>query len=99
MDPLATRTARLKQKYRWNFHQDMQNYPQRFAAMGFDQAYFMIRGLHLYGKNFSGATGMVGYTPVQTPLHFERIGNGGMQNRAVLFVHYKPEQRVETINF
>ena len=33
------------------------------------------------------------------PLHFERIGNGGMQNRAVLFVHYKPEQRVETINF
>ena len=99
MDPLSTRTARLKQKYRWNFHQDMQNYPQRFAAMGFDQAYFMIRGLHMYGKNFSGASGMVGYTPVQTPLHFERIGNGGMQNRAILFVHYTTDQRVETINF
>ena len=99
MDPLSSRTARLKQKYRWNFHQDMQNYPQRFAAMGFDQAYFMIRGLHLYGKSFSGAAGMVGYTPVQTPLHFERIGNGGMQNRAILFVHYTNDQFVETINF
>ena len=99
MNPLSTRTTRLKQKYRWNFHQDMQNYPQRFAAMGFDQAYFMIRGLHMYGKNFSGASGMVGYTPVQTPLHFERIGNGGMQNRAILFVHYTNDQRVETINF
>ena len=41
----------------------------------------------------------VGYTPVQTPLHFERIGNGGMMNRTVMFVHYMPEQRVETIKF
>ena len=99
MDPLSTRTARLKQKYRWNFHQDMQNYPQRFAAMGFDQAYFMIRGLRMYGKGFTGASGMVGYTPIQTPLHFERIGNGGMQNRAIVFVHYTPDQHIETINF
>ena len=99
MDPLSTRTTRLKQKYRWNFHQDMQNYPQRFAAMGFDQAYFMIRGLRMYGKGFTGASGMVGYTPIQTPLHFERIGNGGMQNRAIVFVHYTPDQHIETINF
>ena len=99
MNPLAVRSERLRQKYRWNFHQDMQNYPQRFAATGFDQAYFMIKGLHLYGKNFTGASGMVGYTPVQTPLLFERIGNGGMQNRAILFVHYTKNQKTETINF
>ena len=99
MNPLLARTERFKQKYRWNFHQDMQNYHARFAATGFDQAYFMIKGLHLYGKHFTGASGMVGYTPLQTPLHFERIGNGGMQNRAILFVHYLPEQRIETINF
>lgn len=99
LDRLSPRTARFMQKYRWNFHQDMQNYPQRFAATGFDQAYFFLRGLHLYGKNFSGAAGMVGYTPLQTPLHFERLGSGGMQNRAMLFVHYMPTQRVETINF
>jgi hypothetical protein len=99
MDPLSARTARLKQKYRWNFHQDMQNYPQRFAAAGFDHAYFFIRGLHLYGKKFSGAAGVVGYTPVQSPLHFERIGNGGMQNRATMLVHYMKEGRIETINY
>ena len=98
-NPLAPRTTRIQQKYRWNFHQDMQNYPQRFAMTGFDQAYFMVKGLHLYGKRFTGASGMVGYLPVQTPLHFERIGNGGMQNRAILFVHYTKEQRIETINF
>ena len=99
MNPLSPRTDRLKKSYRQNFRQDMQNYPQRFAATGFDHACFFIKGLHLYGKNFTGAAGLSGYTPVQTPLHFERIGNGGMQNRAILFVHYTPEQRIETINF
>ena len=99
MDPLSPRTARIKQHYRWNFHQDMQNYHQRFAVTGFDHAYFFVKGLHLYGKRFMGASGVVGYTPFQTPLHFERIGNGGMQNRASLLVHYTPEQRVETIKY
>ena len=99
MSPLSSRSENFRKKYRQNFHQDMQAYHQRFAATGFDQAYFMIKGLHMYGKRFTGASGIVGYTPLQNPLHFERIGNGGMQNRATLFVHYTPENRIETINF
>lgn len=99
MDPLAHRTTRFMQKYRWNFHQDMQHYPQHFAAMGFDHAYYFIRGLHLYGERFNGSATLVGYTPLQSPLNFERIGNGGMQNRAVIIVHYTRDQRVETINY
>ena len=99
MDQLSPKTARFKQKYRWNFHQDMQNYHAKYAATGFDHAFFMIKGMHLYGDKFTGASGMVGYTPFQTPLNFERIGNGGMMNRMVMFVHYMPEQRVETIKF
>ena len=99
MNPVSSRTTRFKQKYRWNFHQDMQNYPQRFAVTGFDHAYFFIKGLHMYGQNFTGASGMVGYTPFQTPLHFERLSGGGLQNRARMFVHYTKDQRIETINF
>ena len=99
MNPLTSRANAFRQKYRKNFHQDMQSYPARFAVTGFDQAYFFIKGLHLYGKHFTGASGMVGYTPIQTPLHFERIGNGGLQNRAILFVHYTLEHRIETLNF
>ena len=99
MDQLSPKTARFKQKYRWNFHQDMQNYHAKYAATGFDHAYFFVKGMHLYGDKFTGASGMVGYTPLQTPLNFERIGNGGMMNRMVMFVHYMPEQRVETLKF
>ena len=99
MDPLSPRGDNFRQKYRANFHQNMQNYHQRFAITGFDQAYFFIKGLHLYGKHFTGASGMVGYTPIQTPLRFERVGNGGLQNRAMMFVHYTKDNRIETINF
>ena len=99
MNPLSARTSRIEQKYRWNFHEDMMQALPRFAITGFDQAYYFIKGLHLYGEKFNGARGMVGYTPIQTPLHFERLGNGGYQNRSILFVHYTPGHRVETINF
>ena len=99
MNPLAPRAAHFKKKYYQNFRQDMQPYHQRYAATGFDQAYFMVKGLHLHGSRFTGASGLVGYTPLQTPLHFERIGNGGFMNHAILFVHYTKENRTETINF
>ena len=80
-NPLSARTARIELKYRWNFHEDMMQALPRFAITGFDQAYYFIKGLHLYGDKFTGARGMVGYTPIQTPLHFERVGSGGYQNR------------------
>ncbi len=99
MSPLSTRSEQFKKKYVRNFRQDMQPYHQRYGVTGFDHAYFMIKGLHMYGKRFTGASGMVGYTALQTPLHFERVGNGGMQNRNTMFVHYTPENRIETINF
>ena len=98
-NPLSSQTTRLEQKYRWNFHSDMQNALPRFALTGFDHAYYFLRGLHKYGKSFNGAAGMFGYAPVQTPLVFERMGNGGLQNHSLLFVHYMPEHRVESIKF
>lgn len=98
-NPLSSQTDRLEQKYRWNFHADMMQSLPRFALTGFDHAYFFLKGLHKYGKTFNGAAGMFGYPPVQTPLMFERLGNGGLQNRSLLFVHYTPEHRVETVKF
>lgn len=98
-NPLSAQTGRLEQKYRWNFHSDMQQLLPRFALTGYDHAFFFIKGLHKYGKTFNGAAGMFGYAPVQTPLVFERYGNGGLQNHSLLFVHYTPEHKVETIKF
>ena len=96
-NPLSSSTKRLQQKFRWNFHTDMQNSLPRFAITGFDHAYFFLTGLHREGKKFLGEKSNPDY--VQTPLQFERYGNGGLRNHTQLFVHYTPDNRVETIKF
>jgi ABC-type branched-subunit amino acid transport system substrate-binding protein len=96
-NPLSESTKRLQQKFRWNFHTDMQNSLPRFALTGFDHAYFFLTGLHREGKMFLGEKSNMEY--VQTPLQFERYGNGGLRNHTQLFVHYTPDNRVETIKF
>ena len=98
-DPLSAGSKRMQQKFRWNFHADMQNLLPRFAITGFDHAYFFLKGMHQYGRSFSGAAGMLGYPAIQTPLQFERYGNGGFRNKTMLFVHYTPEHRVEVTKF
>ena len=98
-NPLTSRTMRLEQKYRSNFRQDMMTSQPRFALTGFDHTMYFVQGFKRYGKSFTGAPGMVAYEPVQTPLKFDRIGNGGLRNESLVFVHYLPEHRMETINF
>ena len=95
----SSATERLQLKYRWNFHQDMMHSLPRFALTGFDHAYFFLQGLHQYGSDFDGAAGSFDYTPVQTPLKFERVGKGGYRNRAYMFIHYMPEHKVESVNY
>lgn len=98
-NPLRDVTQLLEQRYRRNFRTEMQNTPARFALTGFDHAYFFLRGLYKYGKTFNGAAGMFGYPPVQTPLKFERYGNGGLRNRSFMLVHYTQDHRVETLKY
>jgi hypothetical protein len=96
---ISAQSERFQQQYRQNFHQEMMNVLPRFAMTGYDHAMFFLRGLHKYGKTFDGAAGRFGYQPLQTPLKFERIGNGGLQNRAYMFVHYKDNRTIETVNY
>jgi hypothetical protein len=96
---MSPQSERFQQLYRKNFSQDMMNALPRFAMTGFDHALFFLRGLHKYGKTFDGAAGRFGYQPLQTPLKFERIGNGGLQNRAYMFIHYKDDRTIETVNY
>ena len=98
-NPLASGTQDFQRKYRQNFRCDMQNTLPRFAITGFDHAYFFLKGLHKYGKSFNGAEGMFGYPPIQTPLKFERYGNGGLRNRTLLLVHYTPQHTKEIFKY
>lgn len=95
----SAQSERIQSLYRQNFQQDMMIALPRFAMTGFDHGVFFLRGLHKYGMTFDGAAGRFGYQPVQTPLKFERLGNGGLQNRAYMFIHYKDDNTIETVNY
>ena len=91
--------VQLVSKYRAFFNQAMINNMPRFALTGFDHAMFFLRGLHSFGADFDGAAGRLIGTPVQTPLKFEHLAPGGYQNRAFMFIHYKTDNQIETINY
>ena len=71
----------------------------RFAITGYDHAQFFLRGLHRYGKSFLGTKGENAYTPLQTPLHFNRIENGGMLNANFMLIHYTYDHQIQSINY
>ena len=98
---LAPITAkRLDAKYHSGFHQDMMKFYPPLAITGFDHALFFLRGLHKYGHAFKGDANSIGYVPVQTPLKFEQVAaGGGYQNRGFMFVHYKTDGQLDTINY
>ncbi|MBQ3630067.1 MAG: ABC transporter substrate-binding protein [Prevotella sp.] len=87
----------LQRLYRQNFSQDMLSTQPRFALTGFDHAMFFFQGLHRDGITFKGDS----QRPyVQTPLKFKRVGDGGgYQNSAYMFIHYKNDRTIETVNY
>lgn len=86
-------------KYKKLFHADMINTSQRFAMSGFDHAYFFLKGLSVYGKSFTGAKATVRYTPLQSPLKFERVGGGGFMNHSQMFIHYSYNHNIEIFKY
>lgn len=90
----------MASRYRTFFNQAMNNNMPRFALTGFDHGMFFLKGLHTYGATFDGAAGRLDLFPMQTPLKFERVGAaGGYQNRAFMFIHYKTDNQIETLNY
>lgn len=98
-NPLTKDTQEFERKYRQNFRTDMQTTLPRLSITGFDHAYFFMKGLHKYGKTFNGAEGLFGYPPIQTPLKFERYGNGGLRNRSLMLVHFTPQHTKEIFKY
>ncbi len=99
MNPLSPQTARMNLKYRWNFHDDMENALPRFAMTGFDHAYFFIKGLKRVGTDFDGRRSTVNYLPMQTPMSFKPLDNGGFVNMSYMLIHYTPEYDIETYTY
>lgn len=98
-DMSSSRVQTFMKSYRNWFKTDMMNTAQRFAMTGFDHAYYFLKGLNTFGRSFTGARGLVGYTPMQTPLRFGKMGGGGFTNQSMMFVHFSYNHNIEIINY
>lgn len=98
-NPSASKTIAFENAYRRWFKSDMREALPRFAITGYDQASFFIAGLYRFGSNFSGSFQQQPVKPLQTPLKFKRVANGGMQNSAFMLVHFTRNQTIESINY
>ena len=88
------------QKYRRTYSKEIANRYPKYAILGFDIAYYFLKGMHLYGTDIDSRLGEMKYTPLQTGFKFERVNTwGGFINRKVFFVHLSKNYELQTIDF
>ena len=88
-DEAAQPIRNFKQRYHTTFQGDMLYALPSFALTGYDHAMFFIKGIERYGKKFVGTTSQQIVMPLQTPLDFKRVKNGGYVNKAFMLIHYR----------
>ena len=95
----ADNTIAFEKAYKGWFHTELQKSLPRFAITGYDHAEYFIRGIKAYGKKFVGMKNQSNYAPIQTPLSFERVGEGGYSNKSFQLIHYKTNGALEAIRY
>lgn len=98
-NPLSQRCETFDRQFMQWFHTSMAPTFPRYALMGFDVAYFFLRGLSLYGRDhLQEQLKQVSALPYQHPLYFEQTHEGdGYVNSFVQLIHYTPLQSIELI--
>ena len=86
--------------YRKWFSKDMVNTYPKYGMLGFDTAYFFLKGLNDYGSNFEDHVKQMQVTPIQTGFKFDRVNNwGGFINRKVFFVNFTKNYELIKLDF
>ena len=86
--------------YRKWFSKDMVNTYPKYGMLGFDTAYFFLKGLNEYGSNFEDQVKQMQVTPIQTGFKFDRVNNwGGFINRKVFFVNFTKNYELIKLDF
>lgn len=86
--------------YRRWYSKDMANIYPKYGMLGYDTAYFFLKGLSKYGNKIEENLGSIHVTPIQTGFKFERVNNwGGFINRKVFFVHFSKDYELIKLDF
>ena len=86
--------------YRKWYSKDMANTYPKYGMLGFDTAYFFLKGLARYGNHLEEEMNNMTLNPIQTGFKFERVNNwGGFINKKVFFVRFTKDDELIKLDF
>lgn len=75
------------------------SYP-KYGMLGYDTAYFFLKGLAQQGNKLEDNLDRISVTPIQTGFKFQRVNNwGGFINQKVFFVHFTKDYELIKMDF
>lgn len=85
--------------HKW-YSKDMAYTYPKYGMLGFDTAFFFLKGLSIYGSRFEDNLEQIDLTPIQTGFKFQRVNNwGGFINKKVFFVHFTKNFELIKLDF
>lgn len=85
--------------HKW-YSKDMAHTYPKYGMLGFDTAFFFLKGLSNYGSGFESNLGRIDLAPIQTGFKFQRVNNwGGFVNKKVFFVHFTKDFELIKLDF
>lgn len=85
--------------HKW-YSKDMAHTYPKYGMLGFDTAFFFLKGLSVYGSRFENNLEKIDLTPIQTGFKFQRVNNwGGFVNKKVFFVHFTKDFELIKLDF
>lgn len=85
--------------HKW-YAKDMENSYPKYAMLGYDTAFFFLKGLSLYGSDFDNNVSKMNVRPIQTGFNFQRVNNwGGFINKKVFFVRFSKNYELIKLDF
>ena len=86
--------------YRKWYSKDMANTYPKYGMLGFDTAYFFLKGLARYGNHLEEEMNNMTLNPIQTGFKFERVNNRGVFiNKKVDFVRFTKDYELIKLDF
>ncbi len=85
--------------HQWYGKEMGNNYP-KYGMLGYDTAFFFLKGLSQYGSGLENNLSRMNINPVQTGFKFDRVNNwGGFINRKVFFVRFTKNYELIKLDF
>lgn len=86
-------------KYHKWYGKDIQSKYPNYAMLGYDTAFYFLKGLKNNRENLIDGLQNVGITPVQTSLGFERIDGGGFFNNKIFIVEFGRDFELRKVEY